>query len=75
MSGKDTQSSEFDIEESSARQAQLEYLADMLPQLRKLALGVEQPAIAHLLELAATEAATELDVEKHKFKVFEATNH
>ena len=75
MSGKDTQSSEFDIEESSARQAQLEYLADMLPQLRKLALGVEQTTLAYLLELAAAEAETELDVEKHKFKVFEATNH
>ncbi len=44
------------VRSSVTRCAELEYLKDMLPQMRKMAIGLQEPTLAYLLELAMTEA-------------------
>ena len=45
------------------RRGQLEYLSDMLPQMRKMALGIEEPTLAYLLEMAMMEAQLQLELQ------------
>ncbi len=44
------------------RKAELEYLSDLLPQLRKMAIGIKEPTLAYLLEMAMMEAQLQLDL-------------
>ena len=44
------------------REAELEYLSDMLPQLRMMALGLEEPMLAYYLEMAMMEAHLQLEI-------------
>ncbi|MEM9332962.1 MAG: hypothetical protein AAGA53_16695 [Pseudomonadota bacterium] len=46
------------------REAELEYLSDMLPQLRKMALGLDEARLAYLLELAMMEAQLQFELER-----------
>jgi len=46
-----------------SRRAQLEYLSDMLPQMRKMALGIEEPTLGYLLEMAMMEAHLQLELQ------------
>lgn len=57
---------------SIKRAAELEYLSDMLPQLRQMALGLGEQTLARLLEIAMMEAQLQYDIanmqaEKEKF--------
>jgi len=45
------------------RKSELEYLSDMIPQLRVMALGLEAKNLAHILEMAMMEASLQLDIE------------
>ncbi|MBO6816600.1 MAG: hypothetical protein JJ891_17225 [Rhizobiaceae bacterium] len=57
--------------DSVTRLSQLEYLHDMLPQLRLMALGLEEPTLAYLLELAMVEARMKYDAETFQESVVE----
>jgi hypothetical protein len=46
------------------RKAEIEYLVDLLPQLRKMALSLEETTLAYLLEMAMIEAKLKLDIEE-----------
>lgn len=50
-----------------ARVHQLEYLNDMLPEMRKMALGLDQRTLAYLLEMTMMEAQLQLDL--HSFEL------
>ena len=39
-----------------SRESELEYLSDMIPQMRLIALGLQEKTLAYLLELAMVEA-------------------
>ena len=45
-----------------ARFHELEYLNEMLPEMRKMALGLEQKTLAYLLELAMMEAEMQIEL-------------
>ena len=45
------------------RKAELEYLSDLLPQMRNMAIGLGTPVLVYLLELAANEARLQLELE------------
>ena len=47
---------------SMRRAAELEYLSDMLPQLRKMALGLGEQTLARLLEISMMEAQLQFDI-------------
>lgn len=47
---------------STKRSAELEYLSDMLPQLRQMALGLGEQTLARLLEIAMMEAQLQYDI-------------
>lgn len=51
--------------------SELEYLTDMLPQMRKIALGLDQKTLGYLLELSMIEARLQLDVLKFQESVIE----
>ena len=42
---------------------ELEYLTELLPQLRKIAMGIEEPTLVRLLEMAALEAQLQLQLQ------------
>lgn len=42
----------------------MEYLSDMLPQLRNMALALEEPRLVYLLGLAMTEAQLQFEIER-----------
>jgi len=44
------------------RASELEYLSDMLPQLREMALGLGEQTLARLLEIAMMEAQLQFDI-------------
>lgn len=44
------------------RTSELEYLSDMLPQLRQMALSLGEPTLARLLEIAMMEAQLQFDL-------------
>jgi hypothetical protein len=44
------------------RTSELEYLSDMLPQLRQMALGLGEQTLARLLEIAMMEAQLQFDL-------------
>jgi len=44
------------------RASELEYLSDMLPQLRQMALGLGEQTLARLLEIAMMEAQLQYDL-------------
>lgn len=46
------------------RANELEYLSDMLPQLREMALGMGEHTLARLLEIAMMEAQLQHDMAK-----------
>ncbi|MEM7068779.1 MAG: hypothetical protein AAF478_07830 [Pseudomonadota bacterium] len=46
-----------------SRMASLEYLCELLPEVRKIALGVDEPTLAHLLEMAMLEAQLQLELQ------------
>jgi len=47
---------------SMRRASELEYLSDMLPQLRQMALGLGEHTLARLLEIAMMEAQLQFDL-------------
>lgn len=47
---------------SIRRTTELEYLSDMLPQLREMALGLGEQTLARLLEIAMMEAQMQYDI-------------
>ena len=47
---------------SMRRASELEYLSDMLPQLRQMALGLGEHTLARLLEIAMMEAQLQFDI-------------
>lgn len=47
---------------SMRRASELEYLSDMLPQLRQMALGMGEHTLARLLEIAMMEAQMQFDI-------------
>lgn len=47
---------------SMRRATELEYLSDMLPQLRQMALGLGEHTLARLLEIAMMEAQMQFDI-------------
>ena len=47
---------------SMRRTSELEYLSDMLPQLRDMALGLGEHTLARLLEIAMMEAQLQFDI-------------
>lgn len=47
---------------SHRRTSELEYLSDMLPQLRQMALGLGEHTLARLLEIAMMEAQLQFDI-------------
>ncbi len=47
---------------SMRRASELEYLSDMLPQLREMALGLGEQTLARLLEIAMMEAQLQFDI-------------
>ena len=47
---------------SMRRTSELEYLSDMLPQLREMALGLGEHTLARLLEIAMMEAQLQFDI-------------
>lgn len=47
---------------SMKRASELEYLSDMLPQLREMALGLGEHTLARLLEIAMMEAQLQFDI-------------
>lgn len=47
---------------SMKRASELEYLSDMLPQLRQMALGLGEHTLARLLEIAMMEAQMQFDI-------------
>jgi hypothetical protein len=47
---------------SMRRASELEYLSDMLPQLREMALGLGEHTLARLLEIAMMEAQLQFDI-------------
>ena len=47
---------------SMRRASELEYLSDMLPQLRQMALGMGEHTLARLLEIAMMEAQLQFDL-------------
>ncbi|MEL7430492.1 MAG: hypothetical protein AAFN43_10890 [Pseudomonadota bacterium] len=49
---------------SPTRCAELRYLADMIPELRSMALCLEEKTLAYLLEMAAMEARLQLQLEE-----------
>ncbi len=44
------------------RTSELEYLSDMLPQLRQMALSLGESTLARLLEIAMMEAQLQFDL-------------
>jgi hypothetical protein len=44
------------------RASELEYLSEMLPQLRQMALGLGEHTLARLLEIAMMEAQLQYDL-------------
>lgn len=49
---------------SPSRRGELRYLADMIPELRSMALCLEEKTLAYLLEMAAMEAKLKLQLEE-----------
>lgn len=47
---------------SMRRTLELEYLSEMLPQLRQMALSLSEPTLARLLEIAMMEAQLQFDL-------------
>lgn len=47
---------------SMRRASELEYLSEMLPQLREMALGLGEQTLARLLEIAMMEAQMQYDI-------------
>lgn len=47
---------------SMRRASELEYLSEMLPQLRLMALGLGEHTLARLLEIAMMEAQLQFDL-------------
>jgi hypothetical protein len=47
---------------SMRRASELEYLSEMLPQLRQMALGLGEHTLARLLEIAMMEAQLQYDL-------------
>lgn len=48
---------------SVTRLAELEYFTQMLPEMRAMALSLEQNTLAYLLEMASLEAELQLELE------------
>ena len=46
-----------------SRRASLEYLCELLPEVRKIAMGIDEPTLAHLLEMAMLEAQLQLELQ------------
>ncbi|MGI9353474.1 MAG: hypothetical protein ACR2O3_18085 [Rhizobiaceae bacterium] len=46
------------------REAELDYLSEMLPQLRIMAISLEEPMLAYYLEMAMMEAHMQLEIER-----------
>ncbi len=65
---KDTNSAE-----SVTRAEELEYLADLITQLHKIALRLDEKSLAYLLELAMVEAKLLLDAEICQLRTIEAS--
>ena len=42
---------------------ELEYLSELLPQLRLIAMGIEEPTLVRLLEMAMLEAQLQLELQ------------
>lgn len=47
---------------SMRRASELEYLSEMLPQLRQMAMGLGEHTLARLLEIAMMEAQLQYDL-------------
>lgn len=63
MSYQETILNQKTLETLSMRRAsELEYLSDMLPQLRQMALGLGEHTLARLLEIAMMEAQMQFDI-------------
>lgn len=58
------------ISPTVTRCAELEYLSDMLPQMRRMAVVLKEPTLAYLLELAMLEAQLqhEIELETHELQ-------
>lgn len=52
---------------SMRRTSELEYLSEMLPQLRQMALGLGEHTLARLLEIAMMEAQLQFDIANMQF--------
>jgi len=52
---------------SMRRTSELEYLSEMLPQLRQMALGLGEHTLARLLEIAMMEAQLQFDLANMQF--------
>ncbi len=50
-------------ENRTSRTSELEYLADILPQLRQMALSLDEKTLAYLLEMAMLEAELVLNID------------
>lgn len=53
------------IEGRTTKSSDLEYLVDILPQLRRMALSLDEKTLAYLLEMAMLEASLVLDIDQH----------
>lgn len=51
------------VNRAVTRRSELEYLADLLPQLRSMAFGLDEKTLAYLLEMATMEAKLQLQLE------------
>ena len=60
-------------EECTTRADQLEYLADFITQLHKVALRLDEKTLAYLLELAKVEAKLLHDAELYQLRIIEAS--
>lgn len=50
----------------TSKQSQLEYLTEMIPELRLIALGADEQTLAYLLEITMIEAMVQLDAAKNE---------
>lgn len=54
---------ELYVKRAAMREAELRYLAEMLPQLQNMADNLEETLLSKLLEMAAMEAALKVTLE------------
>ena len=52
------------VKRAAMREAELKYLAEMLPQLQQMAENLEEDVLSKLLEMAALEASLKVTLEE-----------